>query len=49
MKKKEVIKDCIEALNNGADMTEVVDYIEQYTDYNPTEIVDEIYKKEVLR
>ena len=49
MKKKEVIKDCIEALNNGADMTEVVDYIEQYTDYNPTEIVDEICKKEVLR
>ena len=48
MTKKEVINDCIEALNNGADMTEVIDYIEQYTDLDPTEIVNEIYKKEIF-
>ena len=48
MTKKEVIKDCIEAIHNGADMTEVAEYIEENTDLDPAEIIDEIYKKEIF-
>ena len=48
MTKKEVFKDCIEALHNGASMTEITEYIEENTDLDPAEIVDEIYKKEIF-
>lgn len=48
MNKKEVIKECIAAIENGAGITEVSEYIEEYSDFDPAEIISEIYKNQVF-
>lgn len=49
MNKKECIKECIEMIENGADMVEIFEWVEENTDLDPAELIDEIYRKEVLR
>lgn len=48
MTKKEVLKECNEMLENGADMIEIFEWIEDNTDLDPAEIVNEIYKNQVF-
>lgn len=48
MTKKEIIKECIELIDNGADMVEIFEYVEENTDLDPAEIVDAIYRKQVF-
>ena len=48
MNKKEIIKECIEMMDNGADVTEICEWVEENTDIAPAEIVSEIYKKEAF-
>lgn len=48
MNKKEVLKECKELMDNGCDMVEIFEWIEDNTDFDPAEIIDEIYKKEVF-
>ena len=46
--KKEVMNECLEMIDNGADMIEIFEWVEDNTDLDPQEIVSEIYKKEVF-
>ena len=48
MIKKEVIKECQEMIDNGADMIEIFEWVEDNTDLDPAEIVDSLYKKEAF-
>lgn len=48
MNKKQVIRECEEMIDNGAEMLEIFEWIEDNTDLDPAEIVNEIYKKEVF-
>jgi hypothetical protein len=48
MNKKEIIKECQEMIDNGADMVEIFEWVEDNTDLDPAEIVNEIYKREVF-
>ena len=49
MNKKEIIKECQEMIDNGADMVEIFEWVEDNTDLDPAKTIDEIYKREVLR
>lgn len=49
MNKKECIKECIEMIENGVDMVEIFEWVEDNTDLDPAEIIDKIYRKEVLK
>lgn len=48
MNKKEIIKEYLEMIDNGADMVEIFEWVEDNTDLDPTEIINEIYKREVF-
>lgn len=48
MTKKEIINECIEMIDNGADMVEIFEWVEDNTDLDSSEIISEIYKKEVF-
>lgn len=48
MNKKEAIKECLEMIDDGADMVEIFEWIEDNTDMNPAEIINSLYKKEVF-
>lgn len=48
MNKKQVIRECEEMIDNGAEMLEIFEWIEDNTDLDPAEIVNEIYKKEIF-
>ena len=48
MTKKEIINECLEMIDNGADMVEIFEWVEDNTDLDPALIIDEIYKKEVF-
>lgn len=48
MKKNQIIKECIKMVENGADMVEIFEWVEENTDLDPSEIIDTIYKKEVF-
>lgn len=45
--KKEIIKECIEMMDNGADIIEIYEWVEDNTDLDPSKIIDEIYKKQI--
>ena len=47
MNKKEIIEECIDLLDDGASMDEIFEYIEDNTDLDPSEIINEIYKKQI--
>lgn len=47
MNKKECIKECIDLLDDGVSMDEIFEYIKENTDLNPSEIISEIYKKQI--
>lgn len=48
MTKKELIKECEQFIEEGCDIVEIFEYIEDNSDLDPTEIVDIIYRKQVL-
>ena len=48
MNKKEIIKECIEMMDNGADVVEIFEWVEDNTDVDPTEIISEVYKKQAF-
>lgn len=48
MTKKELIQECIQLIEEGCDIVEVFEYIEDNSDLDPTEIIDIIYRKQVL-
>ena len=48
MNKKEIIKECQEMIDSGADMVEIFEWLDVNTDLDPAEIVNEIYKKEAF-
>lgn len=43
MNKKEIIEECEVLIDNGADMVEVFEWIEDNTDLDPTEIIHELF------
>ena len=47
MNKKEIIEECIDLLDDGISMDEIFEYIEDNTDLDPSEIINEIYKKQI--
>ena len=48
MTKKEIIKECIEMMDNGADIIEIYEWVEDNTDVDPAEIISEVYKKQAF-
>jgi len=48
MTKIEVLNECMELIDNGCDMVEIFEWIEENTYLDPAEIIDEIYKKEAF-
>jgi hypothetical protein len=47
MNKKEIVEMSINYLNNGATIDEIAEWINEHTDFNSKEIIDEIYKKQM--
>lgn len=43
MNKQEVIKECQEMMDNGADQVEVFEWVEDNTDLDPADIVQELF------
>ena len=43
MKKQEVIEECNEMIDNGADMVEIFEWVEDNTDLDPAEIVGMLF------
>lgn len=48
MTKKEIVKECINLIDNGVGMVEIFEYIEENTDLDPAEIIDTIYRKQAF-
>ena len=48
MNKKELINECMALIDDGVSMDEIFEYISDTTEFNPKEIIDEIYKKQVF-
>ena len=48
MTKKEIIEICLDYIQDGASIDEVFEWVEENTNLDPTEIINEIYKKEVF-
>lgn len=48
MTKIEVLNECMELIDNGCEMVEIFEWIEENTDLDPAEIISEIYKREVF-
>lgn len=46
MTKKEVLNECKEMIDNGADMLEIFEWVEDNTDLDPTEVVNYLFVKE---
>lgn len=46
MSKKEVLNECKEMMDNGADMVEIFEWVEDNTDLDPTEVVNYLFTKE---
>lgn len=48
MTKKEIIKECLQMIDNGVDIVEIFEWVEDNTDLDPSEIISEIYKKQAF-
>ena len=48
MNKEEIINECEGLINDGASIDEIFEYIEDNYDIDPSEIINEIYKREVI-
>ena len=44
---KEIIKECLDLIDDGVSIDEVFEYIEENTDLDPTTVVSEIYKRQI--
>lgn len=43
MTKEEVIEECQEMMDNGADAVEIFEWVEDNTDLDPADIVQELF------
>lgn len=44
----ETIDECIGLINDGVNMDEIFEYIEDTTDLDPSMVINEIYKREII-
>lgn len=43
MTRDEILKECSEMIDNGADQVEIFEWVEDNTDFDPTDIVHELF------
>ena len=46
MKKQEILEECREKVENGADMLEIFEWVEDNTDLDPAEVINHLFIRE---